>query len=117
MVVVIMLNEIYKDYFLSINPKILEENLNIKLDKVELGITPEEYRDSDIEFFIGTSGGGYELLQQANIASKCSDDRITCQHVRVEKKHYYKFLSSIFAKRKQKNIKLFNKSECLEVSI
>ena len=41
---------IYKDYFLSINLDILEENLNINLNKVELGITPEEYRDSKIDF-------------------------------------------------------------------
>ncbi len=89
-------NEIYGKYFLSINPKLLEDNLNIKLDKVELGITPEEYRDFGIDFFIGTSGGGYELLQQANIASKCADDRTTCQHVRVDRETLHKFLSSIF---------------------
>ena len=35
------INEIYGRYFLSINPEILEKNLNIKLNKVELGITPE----------------------------------------------------------------------------
>jgi hypothetical protein len=88
--------EIYGKYFLSINPEILENNLNIKLDKVELGITPEEFSDSGVDFFIGTSGGGYELLQQANIALKCSDDRTTCQHVRVDYETLYKFLSSMF---------------------
>jgi len=109
-------NEIYGKYFLSINPKILEQNLNVKLDKVELGITPEEYRDSGVEFFIGTSGGGYELLQQANIASKCSDDRITCQHVRVDRETLYKFLSSIFAIESKKIEQLTLTSECLENS-
>ena len=88
--------EIYGKYFLSINPTILENNLNIKLDKVELGITPKEFSDSGVDFFIGTSGGGYELLQQADIALKCSDDRTTCQHVRVNYETLYKFLSSIF---------------------
>ena len=72
----------YCSYFLSINPEI-EENLNIKLDKVELGITPEEYRNSGIDFFVGTSVG-YEILQQSNIVDECVDDRITCQHVRVD---------------------------------
>ena len=109
-------NEIYGKYFLSINPKILEENLNIKLDKVELGITPEEYRDSGVEFFIGTSGGGYELLQQANIVSNCSDDRITCQHVRVDNETLYKFLSSIFALESKKIEQFALTSDCLEIS-
>ena len=87
-------NEIYGNYFLSINPEILEENLNIKLDKVELGITPEEYRNSGIDFFVGTSGGGYEILQQSNIVDECTDDRITCQHVRVDFPTLLKFISS-----------------------
>ena len=42
-----MLKQFMEDYFLSINPDIFEENLNINLNKVELGITPEEYRDSE----------------------------------------------------------------------
>ena len=88
--------EIYGDYFLSINPKILEENLNIKLDKVELGITPPEHRNSGIEFYIGTSGGGYEILEQSNIVSPCADDRITCQHVRADIDTIAKFISVIF---------------------
>ena len=46
----------YEPYLLSVDPDLLEENLKITLNKVELGITPEEYRDTDIEFFIGTSG-------------------------------------------------------------
>ena len=55
--------KIYEPYLLSVNPDLLEENLKITLNKVELGITPEEYRDTDIDFFIGTSGGGFEILQ------------------------------------------------------
>ena len=46
--------------------------------------------------FIGTSGGGFELLQQSNIVSECSDDRTTCQHVRVEHDTILKFFSAIF---------------------
>ena len=87
---------IYKDYFLSINPKILEENLNINLNKVELGITPEENRDSNIDFFIGTSGGGYEILVQSKFVSECSEDRITCQHVRVKKDLFADFFAAIY---------------------
>ena len=111
------INQIYGQYFLSINPKILEENLNIKLDKVELGITPEEHRNSGINFYIGTSGGGYELLQQANIAEKCSEDRITCQHVRVNQEVLIKFISSIFNNELEKTENLFNESECINTSI
>ena len=87
---------IYKDYFLSINPEILEQNLNINLNKVELGITPEEYRNSDINFFIGTSGGGYEILVQSKLVSECSEDRITCQHVRVKKELLINLFSAIY---------------------
>ena len=90
--------EIYGNYFLSINPEILEQNLNIKLDKVELGITPEEYRNTGVDFFIGTSGGGYEILVQSNIASDCSEDRTTCQYVRVELETLVKFISVIIDK-------------------
>jgi hypothetical protein len=88
--------EIYNDYFLSINPDILEENLNISLNRVELGITPEEYRNSDIEFYIGTSGGGYEILVQSKIITECSEDRITCQHIRVKSILLIDFLSAVF---------------------
>ena len=85
-------NKIYEPYLLSINPDILEENLNIKLNKVELGITPEEYRNTDVEFFIGTSGGGFEILAQYFIAKPCSDDRNTCQYFRVDQETIFNFL-------------------------
>ena len=85
-------NKIYEPYLLSINPDMLEENLNIKLNKVELGITPVEYRDSDIDFFIGTSGGGFEILQQYFIVKPCEDDRNTCQYFRVDNETILNFL-------------------------
>ena len=88
--------KIYNDYFLSINPEILEENLNISLNRVELGITPEEYRNTDFNFFIGTSGGGYEILVQSKIITECAEDRITCQHVRVKNVLLIDFLSAVF---------------------
>ena len=88
--------QIYNDYFLSINPDILEKNLNINLNRVELGITPEAYRNSDLYFFIGSSGGGYEILVQSKLITECSADRITCQHVRVKKNLLVDFLSAIF---------------------
>ena len=85
-------NKIYEPYLLSINPDILEENLNIKLNKVELGITPAEYRNTDIDFFIGTSGGGFEILEQYFIVKPCSDDRNTCQYFRVDEETIFNFL-------------------------
>ncbi len=110
------INEIYGRYFLSINPEILEKNLNIKLNKVELGITPEEFRDTEVNFFIGTSGGGYELLQQANIADQCSEDRITCQHVRVDENVLIKFLSSIFDQQLDVTRDILMNSSCINSS-
>ena len=85
--------KIYEPYLLSVNPELLEENLKISLNKVELGITPEEYRNSSINFFIGTSGGGYEVLQQYFIAKPCSDDRNTCQYLRVDSNTLVKFFT------------------------
>ncbi len=108
-------NTIYKDYFLSINPKILEENLNINLNKVELGITPEEFRDEGIDFFIGTSGGGFEILVQSKLISECSEDRITCQHVRVKKDLLSNFLSTLLNYDQQNISKLLIESNCLDI--
>jgi hypothetical protein len=85
--------KIYEPYLLSVNPDLLEENLKITLNKVELGITPEEYRDTDINFFIGTSGGGFEILQQYFIVGQCSDDRNTCQYLRVDEDTVINFLN------------------------
>jgi len=85
--------KIYEPYLLSVNPDLLEENLKITLNKVELGITPEEYRDTDIDFFIGTSGGGFEILQQYFIVGQCSDDRNTCQYLRVDEDTVINFLN------------------------
>jgi len=85
--------EIFKPYLLSVNPNLLEDKFKISLNKVELGITPEEYRNEGVDFFIGTSGGGYEILQQYFLADKCSDDRNTCQYLRVDEptlKNYLK---------------------------
>ena len=85
--------KIYEPYLLSVNPDLLEENLKITLNKVELGITPEEFRDTDINFFIGTSGGGFEILQQYFIVGQCSDDRNTCQYLRVAEDTVINFLN------------------------
>ena len=107
---------IYKDYFLSINPKILEENLNINLNKVELGITPEENRNSNIDFYIGTSGGGYEVLVQSKFVSECSEDRITCQHVRVKKDLFANFFAAIYELNSDEILASMEKSNCFEES-
>ncbi len=108
-------NTIYKDYFLSINPEILEENLNINLNKVELGITPEEYRDQGIDFFIGTSGGGFEILVQSKLISECSEDRITCQHVRVKKELLENFLATLLNYDKKNISKFVIESNCIDI--
>ena len=85
--------KIYEPYLLSVNPDLLEENLKITLNKVELGITPEEFRDTEINFFVGTSGGGFEILQQYFIVGQCSDDRNTCQYLRVAEDTVINFLN------------------------
>ena len=108
------IDAIYSDYFLSINPQILEENLNINLNEVELGITPVEYRNSNFDFFIGTSGGGYEILVQSKLISECSEDRITCQHVRVKSDLFMDFLSAVFLLENTTLNNLLLNSNCLD---
>ncbi len=105
---------IYKDYFLSINPDILEENLNINLNKVELGITPIEHRDSEVEFFIGTSGGGYEILVQSKLIAECSEDRLTCQHVRVKQTLLADFFSAVYQVTNSEILESMNDSNCFD---
>ena len=109
-------DNIYKDYFLSINPEILEQNLNINLNKVELGITPIEHRDSNVEFYIGTSGGGYEILVQSRLVSECSEDRITCQHVRVKKDLFSDFFAAIYTIDSKEIASFMEESGCFDDS-
>ena len=108
--------EIYKNYLLSIDPEILEESLNIELNKVELGITPEEYRDSNINFYIGTSGSGYEILQNSFIVDECEYDRRTCQYQRLTKNTLSKFASILLESPINDSIEYVNNSICLDNS-
>tara|TARA_B100001121_G_C18689951_1_gene622631 strand:- start:867 stop:3317 length:2451 start_codon:yes stop_codon:yes gene_type:complete len=108
--------EIYGNYLLSINPEILESSLNIILNDVELGITPEEYRDSDINFFMGTSGSGYELLQNSFIVDECEYDRRTCQYQRIDRNILSKFTSILLVLDLAETSKLVEDSLCIDSS-
>ena len=108
--------EIYGNYLLSINPEILESSLNIILNDVELGITPEEYRDSDINFFMGTSGSGYELLQNSFIVDECEYDRRTCQYQRIDSNILSKFTSILLELDLSETSKLVEDSLCIDSS-
>ena len=108
--------EIYGNYLLSINPEILESSLNIILNDVELGITPEEYRDSDINFFMGTSGSGYELLQNSFIVDECEYDRRTCQYQRIDNNILSKFTSILLELDLAETSKLVEDSLCIDSS-
>lgn len=108
--------EIYGNYLLSINPEILESSLNIILNDVELGITPEEYRDSDINFFMGTSGSGYELLQNSFIVDECEYDRRTCQYQRIDRNILSKFTSILLELDLAETSKLVEDSLCIDSS-
>ena len=108
--------EIYGNYLLSINPEILESSLNIILNDVELGITPEEYRDSDINFFMGTSGSGYELLQNSFIVDECEYDRRTCQYQRIDNNILSKFTSILLKLDLAETSKLVEDSLCIDSS-
>ena len=108
--------EIYGNYLLSINPEILESSLNIVLNDVELGITPEEYRDSGINFFMGTSGSGYELLQNSFIVDECEYDRRTCQYQRIDNNILSKFTSILLKLDLAETSKLVEDSLCIDSS-
>ena len=108
--------EIYGNYLLSINPEILESSLNIILNDVELGITPEEYRNSDINFYLGTSGSGYELLQNSFIVDECEYDRRTCQYQRIDSNILSKFTSILLELDLAETSKLVDASLCIDSS-
>ena len=108
--------EIYGNYLLSINPEILENSLNIILNDVELGITPQEYRDSDVKFFMGTSGSGYELLQNSFVVDECEYDRRTCQYQRIDSSILSKFTSILLKIDLAESLKLVNDSLCIDTS-
>ena len=110
------IEEIYGNYLLSINPEILENSLNIILNEVELGITPEEYRDSDVKFFMGTSGSGYELLQNSFVVDECEYDRRTCQYKRIDSSILSKFTSILLKIDLAESLKLVNDSLCIDTS-
>ena len=110
------IEEIYGNYLLSINPEILENSLNIILNEVELGITPEEYRDSDVKFFMGTSGSGYELLQNSFVVDECEYDRRTCQYQRIDSSILSKFTSILLKIDLAESLKLVNDSLCIDTS-
>ena len=84
------------------------------MNKVELGITPENYRNSDFNFFIGTSGGGFEILTQSSLVSECSEDRITCQHVRVKQTLLADFLSAVYQVTNSEIIQFMDDSGCFD---
>ena len=90
--------------------------MNVNLNKVELGITPIEHRDSNVQFFIGTSGGGYEILVQSKLVSECSEDRITCQHVRVKKALFSDFFAAIYTIDSMEIASSMEESGCFEDS-
>ncbi len=106
--------EIYKNYLLSIDPEILESSLNIKLNKVALGITPEDFRDSNVDFYIGTSGSGYEILQNSFVVNECEYDRRTCQYQRVDTDILSKFTSVILEQNQQESEALISTSNCID---
>ena len=108
--------EIYGNFLLSINPEILESSLNIILNDVELGITPEEYRNSDINFYLGTSGSGYELLQNSFIVDECEYDRRTCQYQRIDSNILSKFASILLELDLAETSKLVDASLCIDSS-
>ena len=108
--------EIYGNYLLSINPEILENSLNIILNDVELGITPQEYRDSDVKFFMGTSGSGYELLQNSFVVDECEYDRRTCQYQRIDSNILSKFTSILLELDLAESLKLVEDSLCIDSS-
>jgi len=86
------LTEIYGSYLLALDPELIAEQYNLSIDQIASGIIPQGFEGQG-NFTIASSGGGYEVLQAANIADKCTGNRSTCQNVRVNPITLVKFLS------------------------
>ena len=106
------LTDIYGSYLLALDPELVEEQYNISVNQISSGIIPEGYQGKG-NFIIASSGGGYEVLQAANIADKCTGNRKTCQNSRVTVESLIKFFS-IVKDIEHKNLDgLFLESECI----
>ena len=106
------LSEIYENYLLALDPELIAEQYNLTLDQFNSGIIPEGYEGQG-DFIIASSGGGYEVLQAANIADKCTGNRSTCQNARVIPNTLIKFLSVAKGIEFEVLTNLFYDSKCL----
>ena len=106
------LTEIYGNYLLALDPEIIAEQYNLSVDQINSGIIPEGYEGQG-NFTIASSGGGYEVLQAANIADKCTGNRLTCQNARVTPDTLIKFLSVAKGIEFDVLTNLFYDSKCL----
>ena len=106
------LPDIYGSYLLALDPELVAEQYNISVDQISSGIIPEGYEGKG-NFLIASSGGGYEVLQAANIADKCTGNRKTCQNSRVTVETLVKFFSIVKGIEHEPLKGLFLESECI----
>ena len=102
----------YGSYLLALDPKLIMEQYNLSLDQVDSGIVPEGY-EGEGDFLIVSSGGGYEILQAAKVADRCTGNRATCQNSRVDLITLAKFFSIVKDIQLEEVITIVSNSDCL----
>ncbi len=103
---------IYGSYLLALDPELIMEQYNLSIDQIDSGIIPEGY-EGEGDFLIVSSGGGYEILQAAKIADKCTGNRTTCQNSRVDLATLSKFFPVVKDIKFEEINAIVSNSECL----
>ena len=103
---------IYGSYLLALDPELIMEQYNLSIDQIDSGIIPEGY-EGEGDFLIVSSGGGYEILQAAKIADKCTGNRTTCQNSRVDLATLSKFFPIVKDIKFEEINTIVSNSECL----
>ena len=103
---------VYGSYLLALDPELIMEQYNLSVDQIDSGIIPEGY-EGEGEFLIVSSGGGYEILQAAKVADRCTGNRTTCQNSRVDLVTLSKFFSIVKKIKLEKINTIISNSDCL----
>ena len=106
------LTGVYGSYLLALDPELIMEQYNLSIDQIDSGIVPEGY-EGEGDFLIASSGGGYEILQAAKVADRCTGNRTTCQNSRVDLITLSKFFSIVKDIQYEKVMTIISNSDCL----
>ena len=75
-------------------------------------INDQKNKDEMVKEFINFYGNN--ILVQSKLIAECSEDRLTCQHVRVKQTLLADFLSAVYQVTNSEILELMNDSECFD---